>query len=288
MWAHQGVIECLLIRERLRANCAVRWVTSNAQLADCLTKSMDSSSLTYCLRSGRYCLFDENRVLQERSDKRQRAKWMKEATTSIETSSPEDAHFNFGVEDTWEKNDKGQVVRPRRTRFSPIGVPGCPVDIRNLGVERATFAKFSSGETWSEKDFWPGTRGYTALDQPWTGKKKLKFRVCETSSVWLRSPVPVTAWMHIQRPLWHVGAPRGGQRWGIWAIEEKALGACSVSWLARRPLTTYTYTYTYTYTHIHIHIYIYTYTYTHIHIHKHKHKHNIYMHMYMWRIHTAG
>ena len=170
MWAHQGVIECLLIRERLRANCAVRWVTSNAQLADCLTKSMDSSSLTYCLRSGRYCLFDENRVLQERSDKRQRAKWMKEATTSIETSSPEDAHFNFGVEDTWEKNDKGQVVRPRRTRFSPIGVPGCPVDIRNLGVERTTFAKFSSGETWCEKDFWPGTRGYTALDRPWTGK----------------------------------------------------------------------------------------------------------------------
>ena len=171
---HRTTIECLLIRERLRANCAVRWVTSNAQLADCLTKSMDSSSLRDCLRSGRYCLFDENRVLQERSDKRQRAKWMKEATTSIETSSTEDIHFNFGVEDTWEKNDKGQVVRihnmPRRTRFSPIGVPGCPVDIRNLGVERATFAKFSSGETWCEKDFWPGTRGYTALDRPWTGK----------------------------------------------------------------------------------------------------------------------
>jgi hypothetical protein len=171
---HRTTIECLLIRERLRANCAVRWVTSNAQLADCLTKSMDSSSLRDCLRSGRYCLFDENRVLQERSDKRQRAKWMKEATTSSETSSVEDIHFNFGLEDTWEKNDKGQVVRihnmPRRTRFSPIGVPGCPVDIRNLGVERATFAKFSSGETWFEKDFWPGTRGYTALDRPWTGK----------------------------------------------------------------------------------------------------------------------
>ena len=35
---HRTTIECLLIRERLRANCAVRWVTSNAQLADCLTK----------------------------------------------------------------------------------------------------------------------------------------------------------------------------------------------------------------------------------------------------------
>ena len=71
---HRTTIECLLIRERLRANCAVRWVTSNAQLADCLTKSMDSTSLRECLKSGQYCLFDENRVLQERSDKRQRAK----------------------------------------------------------------------------------------------------------------------------------------------------------------------------------------------------------------------
>ena len=121
--------------------------------------------------------------------------------------------------------------------------------------------------------------------QPWINhgleKQFLKFRVCETSSVWLRSPVPVTAWMHIQRPLWHVGSPRGGQRWGIWAIEEKALGACSVPWLARRPLTTYTYTYT----HIHIHIHIYIYTYTYIHIHLHKHKHNIYVYVYVTYTH---
>ena len=31
---HRTAIECLLIRERLQANCMVRWVTSNAQLAD--------------------------------------------------------------------------------------------------------------------------------------------------------------------------------------------------------------------------------------------------------------
>ena len=57
------------------------------------------------------------------------------------------------------------------------------MDIRNLGVERATFAKFSSGETWLEKDFWPGTRGYTALDKPSIEKQFLKLGVCETSSV---------------------------------------------------------------------------------------------------------
>ena len=136
---------------------------------------MDSTGLRECLKSGRYCLFDENRVLQERSDKRQKAKWIKEATTSAEP-----IHFSKNVEDTWERNHKGQVVRihhvPRRARFSPIGVPGCPVDIRNLGVERITCAEFSSGETWMEKDFWPGTRGHSVLDQPWTGKTIFEVR----------------------------------------------------------------------------------------------------------------
>ena len=107
---------------------------------------------------------------------------MKEATTTAKKPRFEDIHHSTGMEDTWDMNSKGQVVRfhnvPRWTRFSPIGVPGCPVDIRNLGVERATFAKFSSGETWHEQDFWPGTRGYgyAALDQPWTAKTIFEVR----------------------------------------------------------------------------------------------------------------
>ena len=124
--------------------------------------------------------------------------------------------------------------------FSPIGVPGCPVDIRNLGVERATFAKFSSGETWLEKDFWPGTRGYTALDRPWTGKTIFEVSgYVKLPQFWLRSFVPVMTWTYIHSLVWCLGSPRGGQRWGIWAIEEKALGACAVAWLARQPLTLY-------------------------------------------------
>ena len=54
---------------------------------------------------------------------------------------------------------------------------------------------------------------------------------------WLRSPVPVMTWMHIHSYVRCLGSPRGGQWWGIWAIEEKALGACAVTWLARTPLT---------------------------------------------------
>ena len=51
---HRTTIECLLIRERLRENCVVRWVSSQAMLSDCLTKSMDSQVLRECLKSGFY------------------------------------------------------------------------------------------------------------------------------------------------------------------------------------------------------------------------------------------
>ena len=51
---HRTTIECLLIRERLRENCKVRWVASQAMLADCLTKTMDSQVLRQCLSSGKY------------------------------------------------------------------------------------------------------------------------------------------------------------------------------------------------------------------------------------------
>ena len=43
---HRTTIECLLIRERLQENCKVRWVSSQAMLADCLTKSMDAMALS--------------------------------------------------------------------------------------------------------------------------------------------------------------------------------------------------------------------------------------------------
>ena len=42
---HRTMIECLPIRERLKSNCDVRWVTGQAMLADCLTKTTDSPAL---------------------------------------------------------------------------------------------------------------------------------------------------------------------------------------------------------------------------------------------------
>ena len=176
---HRTTIECLLIRERLQANCMVRWVTSNAQLADCLTKSMDASVLRQCLKSGRYSLFDEGRILQQRSDKRQRLKWAKEVTSGQE--KPETVLKCTEDEgDSWEQDSQGQVVRvhwiPRTQLFSPIGILDCPVDLRRLGVERVTCGRFANGKSWCNKDFWPGTRGHAKMQQPWIGKTIFKIR----------------------------------------------------------------------------------------------------------------
>lgn len=153
----------------------VRWVTSNAQLADCLTKSMDSSVLRSCLKSGRYSLFDEQCILKQRSDKRQRLKWAKEVAKSEPAFVQTDA-----ILDTWDVSDPGKVVRihnrPRTRLFSPIGVQDCPVDLRNLSLERVTIGCDVTGRTWQDSDFWPGTRGHFSRDTPWTGMTIFKVK----------------------------------------------------------------------------------------------------------------
>ena len=73
-------LECLLIRERLMENCRLRWVSSRAMLADCLTKSMDGEILRQALKVGKYSMFDENTVLQARADKRAQLRWVNEGT----------------------------------------------------------------------------------------------------------------------------------------------------------------------------------------------------------------
>ena len=52
---HRTTVECLLIRERLQENCRVRWVSSQAMLADCLTKTMDSQVLRTCFENWPLC-----------------------------------------------------------------------------------------------------------------------------------------------------------------------------------------------------------------------------------------
>ena len=76
-------LECLLIRERLTENCKLRWVCSQAMLADCLTKVMDGGLLRKALSLGKYSLFDELDILKQRSDKRERLKWLSEQETKL-------------------------------------------------------------------------------------------------------------------------------------------------------------------------------------------------------------
>ena len=167
---HRTTIECLLIRERLQSNCAVRWVTSGAQLADCLTKSMDPSTLRSCLVSGRYSLFDEKRVLKERSDKKQRQRWIREATSETQDV----ACMLSDVHDFWDTSKEGLVVRvhhvPRTRLFAPIGVGNCPVPLDELCLDRTTFGKSVGGGAWQKSDFWPGSSAAALQPTAWVGR----------------------------------------------------------------------------------------------------------------------
>eukprot|EP00435_Cladocopium_sp_Y103_P035397 s1051_g9.t1 len=81
---YRTTLECLLIRERLQENVAMRWISTQAMLADSLTKSMDSGMLRECLRTGRYTLFDEGESLKQRASKRERLQWLRNGSTSKE------------------------------------------------------------------------------------------------------------------------------------------------------------------------------------------------------------
>ena len=79
---YRTTLECLLVRERLGENTKIRWINSKAQLADCLTKPMEGHALRDCLETGAYSLFDEHRVLQERSEKRNNLGWYREVAAT--------------------------------------------------------------------------------------------------------------------------------------------------------------------------------------------------------------
>ena len=66
------------IKDLLTEGTSLRWVHSGAQLADCLTKVMETSFLRETLIQGRYKLHDELAVLKNRASTRNRIKWLKD------------------------------------------------------------------------------------------------------------------------------------------------------------------------------------------------------------------
>lgn len=65
------------IKDLLDENITLRWVHSGAQLADALTKVMESSFLRSTIQGGVYRLNDELEILKQRSDGRNRIKWLR-------------------------------------------------------------------------------------------------------------------------------------------------------------------------------------------------------------------
>ena len=170
---YRTTIECLLIRQRMQENCKLRWVASGAQLADCLTKAMDAHRLRECLRTGWYSLFDEGRVLKERSDNRKQLQWVKqsnEASNKADCLNSQHARADF-----WSLNSSKAIldrvhVVPRRVRFTPVGVGECPVGLGDLEPLRTTIATASdSGKRFSSTDTWVGQDARRSEVQEWTG-----------------------------------------------------------------------------------------------------------------------
>ena len=71
------------IKEVLSENIRLHWVHSGAQLADALTKVMESQFLRETLRQSHYCLHDANEVLKSRAYARNGLKWLRSTTREI-------------------------------------------------------------------------------------------------------------------------------------------------------------------------------------------------------------
>ena len=81
------------IKDLVSEGVDLRWVHSAAQLADCLTKVMETSFLRETLKLGRYRLNDELEILKNRASSRNRLKWLRTADTC---HCDDECFINFG------------------------------------------------------------------------------------------------------------------------------------------------------------------------------------------------
>ena len=71
----------LVIKDRLSEGVAIKWVHSAAQMADSLTKDMDTGVLREFLKYGKCILHDVDEILKQRSDKKIRQQWYQQSNT---------------------------------------------------------------------------------------------------------------------------------------------------------------------------------------------------------------
>eukprot|EP00435_Cladocopium_sp_Y103_P025697 s606_g6.t1 len=72
---YRTLLEALVIKDRLKEGIVVKWVHSAAQMADSLTKDMDTTVLRTFLKYGQCVLHDAEEILKQRADKRIRQQW---------------------------------------------------------------------------------------------------------------------------------------------------------------------------------------------------------------------
>eukprot|EP00435_Cladocopium_sp_Y103_P055151 s532_g18.t1 len=84
------VLQAKLIREHLATGVMIRWVPTGAQMADSLTKIMDGTVLSECLRLGRYHLQDEAQVLKTRADAKTRLRWLRGTKSNSESEKSQE------------------------------------------------------------------------------------------------------------------------------------------------------------------------------------------------------
>lgn len=79
---YRTTLEVLLIRERCLEHCVFRWIPTSLQLADALTKVMDTTLLRTVMASGLFQLHDEQVSLEKNAQKKQAISWLREQSQS--------------------------------------------------------------------------------------------------------------------------------------------------------------------------------------------------------------
>ena len=80
---HRTTLEVLLIKQRCAENAQFRWIPTTLQVADCLTKNMDASSLRAILAQGRFRLFDTSESLARDAQRRKAIEWLQQPSASL-------------------------------------------------------------------------------------------------------------------------------------------------------------------------------------------------------------
>jgi len=79
---YRTMLEALVIKDRLNEGVLVKWVHSAAQMADSLTKDMDTGVLRSFLKNGKCILHDIDEILRQRADRKIRQQWYQQSSNA--------------------------------------------------------------------------------------------------------------------------------------------------------------------------------------------------------------